>query len=312
MRLLRWLLWALLIGVSALLVAGWLGSMSPLLDLANLVALPVALACLALAVILFFMMRGWLWKGALALLALASGLTALPPADAPAQCAADAARIRVAWLNAQGGQNPAAIITWLEREQPDIVGFAELSDKSRTARQLVEGLYPHYQSCLGHQRCSTIIYTREQPLDSDALGYGNPHNRTGLSAARISHGLTDGKRLNLMAVHLSRPLPLGAQGKELAGLEVQIEKPADTVIIGDFNANRRMHVLGDFARRNGLVAAAANAPTWPLHYDGEDANPLIQIDHFLIGRNWAVEGLRVSEHLGSDHRGLVGDLCRRM
>ena len=313
--MLRWLIRIVLAAGLLILLASVLGSFSPLFDLANLVVVPVAIVSIAAAVVLAIWARGRIAKGALIAAALTCGLLLIPPADDPAQCAADAPRIRIAWLNAHGTDDAAPIIAWLQAEQPDAVGFAELGNGSQTVRDAVLALYPHRQTCLANQRCSTVIYVRDEPLSAEPLGYGNPHNRTGLSATRVTlaaPGATAGDApLNLMAVHLSRPLPLGDQRAELASVNAQIRQPADTVIIGDFNMTRRMKALSGFAAANGLTAAATDRPTWPLFYGDQSTVPLLQIDHLLLGRNWTHEGVRTSPDLGSDHRGFVADICRK-
>lgn len=306
MKLLRAALRILLAVALLVLLAGVLGSAAPIFDLANLVVVPFAALGLACALGLLFMVRRWWKKAGMAAAALASGLMLIPPAAPPSACPSGTARLRVAWLNAQGSTNPAPIMAWLEREDPAVAAFGELSrGGSLEVRAAVQELYPHAQSCLGELACSTIIYAREQPLIQAGLARGNPQNRKALSAAKMQFG-----GYNLMAAHLSRVFPLGRQGEELAELESHLKLPADTIILGDFNATPRMHVLRDFAARNGFGVGKADAPTWPQTYDGRAAVPVIQIDQVLVGRNWAIEDLRRSPDLGSDHRGLVADLCR--
>lgn len=296
----------------ALLLAGLLGSTSPLLDLANLGQVPVALVTGLAGLALAWIARRR-WKKSLYGLAGLAALAMLwPPADAPGQCAPDAVRLRLAWLNTQGVTDPAPLIAWLEAEQPDAVAFAELRPGAAEVRRAMRVLYPYAQFCHRSGNCGTVIHTRVPPVNVAALARGDPQNRRALSAVRTGLRLGDGTPFNLMATHLSRPLPLGRQREELAELEGHIEQPADTIILGDFNATRRTATLSDFASRNGLVAAAADGPTWPVQLEGQSALPLIQIDQLLVGRNWAVERLRTSGNLGSDHAGLVADLCRRI
>jgi len=274
---------------------------------------PFALLGLVCALALLFMVRRRWKKAGMAAAALASGFMLIPHAAPPSACPAGTARLRVAWLNAEGASNPEAIMAWLDRENPALVAFAELSrGGSIEVRAAAAERWPHVQSCLSELACSTIIYARDRPTAQEGLARGNPMNRKALSAVRMSFALDDGVGLNVMAAHLSRVFPLGKQGAELAELETHLEKPADTIILGDFNATRRMHVLRDFAARNGFGVGKADAPTWPQSFDGRETVPVIQIDQTLVGRNWAIEDLRRSPDLGSDHRGLVADLCRRL
>jgi len=312
MKLLRAVLRIVLGAALLVLLAGVLGSTAPLFDLANLVVVPFAVLGLVGALGLLLMVRRWWKKAGMAAAALASGFMLIPPAAPPASCPAGTPRLRVAWLNAQGTDDPAPIMAWLDREDPAVVAFGELGRRGSIAvRAAVQERWPYAQSCLGGLACSTIIYAKTAPLAQAGLARGDPENRKALSAARVSLAL-DGAQINLMAAHLSRALPLGRQGQELAELESHLERPADTIILGDFNATRRMHVLRNFAARNGFGVGKADAPTWPLRWEGRATTPVIQIDQVLAGRNWAVQALRTSPDLGSDHLGLVADLCRRL
>lgn len=311
MKALRRALVALLLAGLAVLLAGRLGGAVPLLDIANLALLPAGLATVLAGLALMWIARRW-WKKALyALAGVAGAVMAWPPAAAPAQCSGDGPRLRVAWLNAQMSNDPGPIAAWLEREQPDVVALGEVPLTSAAVRQAVRAHYPHAQSCLRGDACSTLLFARAAPMASTGLARGDPANRRALSAVRMVLPLTEGGRLTVMAVHLSRPPQIARQQAELAELATHLQRPADTIMLGDFNATARMRVLADFARRHGFAIARADGPTWPLHLGGRATPPLIQIDHLLVGRNWAVERLRVSGDLGSDHRGLVGDICRR-
>jgi len=307
MKLLRAILRAALALALLVLGAGLLGSAAPLFDLANLAVPPFAVLGIACSLGLLCMVRRWWKKAGMIAAAIGCGAMLIPPAAPPATCAAGTARVRVAWFNAHGMEDPAPIMAWLERENPALVGFAEVSPGSHLVRAAVLARYPHMQSCSRNGYCSTLIYARAAPVAGAALARGDPENRKALSAAAMRFA-----DFNVMAVHLSRPLPLGRQGEELAQLAGQLDGPADTVIMGDFNATRRMHVLRDFAARGGFGIGKADGPTWPQYWDGEQTMPLIQIDQVLVGRNWAITALRTSPDLGSDHRGLVADLCRRL
>lgn len=308
--MIRWAARFLLVFGLAILLAGSLGNASPVLDLANLVVMPVAIACLILLALLLWLAESWKHRAVLLVLGGLCALPLLPRDNGLAACGSEATRVKVAWLNAWGTNEPEPIIAWLEAEQPDLVGFGELNTGSRKVRAEVQALYPHVQSCKRNERCATILYAREKPFKSEPLSQGDTGNRQVLPIARMQMRQDGEQPLNLMAVHFSRPLPLGRQRREVLDLQLAIAKPADTVIIGDFNMTPRMRTLSSFARRNGFTLALADRPTWPLQYDDEQTTPLVQIDHVLAGRNWKVESLRTSDDLGSDHRGLVAQLCR--
>lgn len=307
----------LLAGVLTLL-AGWLGRFVILLDFANLVILPAAIAILVAAAILLMKARGWPGRIMLGGCAVLAAISLIPPAAGPQVCPADAETLRIAWLNTESVDDADTIMAWVEREDPAVIALGEVSSADTNLRAALAARYPHKQSCMAHDRCPTIIYASAKPLAAQGLARGDAANRRALSAAWMEVDTAGDTPLRIVAAHLSHPAPLGQAGQqdaELAQLQAAITSPANTVVIGDFNATRRMHVLRRFAGRNMLLPAASDKPTWPLNFidtDGQhmETTPLWQIDHVLTGRNWAVKSLRTSSNLGSDHRGLVADLCQ--
>ena len=294
-----------------LLTAAALGSVSPVLDIANLVVVPAAIVTVLVALTLLALARRWLARILPVAAVLGSLVMLIPPQDVSRQCAPGAGLIRVAWLNTQRVRDAAPILAWIRRENPAIVAFGELDMGSEQIRAAVGEMYPYRQSCMRHDRCSTIIYSQVRPVVAEGLARGDAENRQALSGARMVFALADGGQLDLTALHLSRAWPPGKQERELAEAMQAIARPSSAVVIGDLNMTRRMHVLRQFADGTGLVAASADQATWPVRYGGHMLVPLIQIDHVLAGSNWAVADLRASGDLGSDHRGLVADLCPR-
>ncbi len=308
----------------AMLMAGWLGRSVILLDFANLVIVPAAILTLAAAIILAMRARGWAGRALPAIGAMVAAIALIPPGAAPQACPAEAERLRIAWLNTESVDDQETIMGWIEAEDPAVVALGELNASDEALRSALAARFPYRQSCLEHDRCSTAIYAKMSPLAAQGLARGDAANRRALSAAWMdlppasSPAQPSAAPLRLMAVHLSHPAPLGTAGRqdsELAELQMAIRNPANTVIVGDFNATQRMHVLRRFASRNQLQPTIADRPTWPLNYGSSQPGdmqtlPLWQIDHVLAGRNWRVEALRTSDDLGSDHRGLVADLCR--
>lgn len=293
-----------------LLLAGWLGSLAPLLDLANIVRTPVAVGCAALAVILIVFARSLrarlVFVGCIFL-----GLASLWPSGEINRDCAGTPVLRLAWINAQKARRPGLILEWLENEQPDVVGFAELGSRSVVLREQLAARYPFRQSCLDNDRCSTMLYSRIRPTASSALARGDPQNRRSLSAAHMRFDTAEvGQRLDVFTVHLSRPLPLGRQRAELLQLGSALDEPGEAIIIGDLNMPPRMRALRDFAAANGLSIWSTDRPTWPLSWAGRPVPAVLQIDHLLTGREWSVAKIETSPDLGSDHRGFVAELCR--
>jgi endonuclease/exonuclease/phosphatase (EEP) superfamily protein YafD len=299
-----------------LLAAARLGGSYSAFDVINLAAAPLALASVLLAVFLSFRARSWAGRALLGLCVLPGLVTLLPERTETVACGPSAQRLRVAWINAHHPERPDRIAAWLEAEQPQVVGVAELRT-GLALRDVLQERYPHWHSCLDNGRCSTLLYSRAAPVEARGLAHGDPENRKALSAVRITfrrgeaHGNQSPAVTQILAVHLSRPLPFGGQRRELLELDKYLGLPADTVIMGDFNMSPRMRLLRDFAARNGLAVTPTGRPTWPITIRGHSLPGLWQIDHLLVGRDWQVAAIRTGPDVGSDHKGFVADLCRR-
>lgn len=299
-----------------LLTAARLGGTYPALDLINLAAAPLAMSSVVLAGFMLFRARTWIGR-ALACACIVPGLLVLLPERAsPAMCDGTAQRLRVAWINAHHPRQAGPIAAWLDAENPQVVGVAELR-RDLPLRKVLRRRYPYWSSCLGNGRCSTLLYSRVAPAEMDALARGDPQNRRALSAVRMAlapRGTGVGARSALpdqiFAVHLSRPLPLGCQREELLELEQRLGLSAGTIVMGDLNMSPRMDLLRNFASRNGLKLTRTDRPTWPASIGRHSLPGLWQIDHLLVGAGWHVAAIRTGPDLGSDHRGFVADLCR--
>lgn len=300
------LLLTIILGSStAVLLAGDMGQISPFLDLFSLLSVGSSGLNLASAALLMLRRRRRWEHRVLICGCMVPAILALRPDGQQGHCASLGPHLRMAWLNVRRSDRPDPILDWIEREQPQIAGFAELDKGSVDLRGQLVRRFPHWRSCLANGRCSTVLYARTLPIDTSSLAHGDPENRKALSAVRMVLPLGGSEDVvPVTAVHLSRPLPLGRQRTELAALKRTLSGSPREVVIGDLNMSPRMKGLGAFAAEAGLRINLTHRPTWPASLIG-----LWQIDHVLTGRGWTVTDIRTSPDLGSDHRGIVIDLC---
>lgn len=303
--------WAALCIAALVLLAPWGGAQFAVLDLATLGCKPAAVLLIASAGWLIVKSENRAFRGALLVALIPVGLILVPMASTGVRnCEPGAPTLRIAWINAMRPESATPIASWLVRETPQIVGFAELGTSSSELRKVLVKRYPHWASCLPNGRCSTLIYTTQPTVSVLPLAKRDPENRKSLSAVQMRFGTDDMQgHYDIIAAHLSRPLPLGRQADELAQVEQAITDPANTILMGDFNMPPSMRILDNFAARNGFTIIHTDRPTWPMRFGQWKTPGLWQIDALLVGHNWTVKAIRLSPDLGSDHRGYTADLC---
>ncbi len=290
------------------LLAGALAPLAPLFDLAAIAAPLALLAALAGALGLALTARrrpaaivailATLATAALPRLPGVGEVTACPPAD----------RLTVAQFNVSlGNPDPAAVAAWLAGSGADVLLLQEADIGPGSVPARLAAAYPWQQRCHASGRCSTLVMLRAPPLARQPLAHGDPQNRRALSAAAATTPAGD-----FIAVHLSRPWPLGRQQAETALLAAAL--PANRrhlVIGGDFNAPGGKASLAGFARAHDLADASPTfppglaIPSWPA------ALPLLRLDHLLVGPGWQRLSARPGPALGSDHLPQLVTLCRQ-
>jgi Uncharacterized protein conserved in bacteria len=301
---------ALFVACILTVIAASLGGLHEVLDLASLAAFPAAVVAALAGAVLLIRAPSLVWR----VLVIGCLLTTTPVFIAvrgqPSVCRDRSSALKIAWLNAHNPGAAAPISDWIDAEAPQIVGLAEVGPRSASLRKHLEKRYPYRLSCLKNGRCSTMLYSVLAPASGRSLAHGDPEDRKALSAVYMAIGAADGTAFDVVALHLSRPLPMGRQASELAKLEAEVDPSPGAIIMGDFNMSPRMKILQNFAASRGLTVTRTPQPTWPTELMGRKTKGLWQIDHLLIGKAWDVAEIRVSPDLGSDHRGYIATLCR--
>jgi endonuclease/exonuclease/phosphatase (EEP) superfamily protein YafD len=237
-----------------------------------------------------------------ALLLVAWWRPALPRAAA---CPPGAADYRVvAWNLWEQNADPEASVRFLAGSDADALLLLEAKGGAAAVPPALRARYPYQAACHARAFCSTLVLTRQAPDAVVPLARGDPENRQALSAVLVR--LAGGPIL--IAVHLSRPWPRGRQARELSLLTPHAA--AGAVVAGDFNATADMPAFRAFVRRTGLGLATPPGASWPARLPEGPALPLLAIDQLLVGEGWAASA-RLGPALGSDHRPIVADLCRR-
>jgi endonuclease/exonuclease/phosphatase (EEP) superfamily protein YafD len=212
-------------------------------------------------------------------------------------------------------RSPDAATRWILAQRPDAVVLIEATGQGNRIADGLRPYLPYRVSCRGARPCSTLILSRTAPRLARGLARGDADNRRALSAAVArfgGDGPGDGPPYAIVAVHLSRPLPLAGQRREVAWLaEALAGLPRQGLIMaGDFNAPLWSRTMRDLTARIGVRPIGGERPTWPAAPSGHPYPPIWPIDHALLGPGWAAARATRGPAAGSDHFPLLIELVR--
>lgn len=287
---------ALVALAAVLLLAGAAGGLVPALDLIAL-ARPLLLGLGGLG---WLLLTGSGWRRqALAGLGLLTAAWPGRPLAAAGAAACPRPLIVLQWNMRFDNPRREAAVAWLAGQDADVLLLAE-APYDMAAR--LSGRWPAGVTCHALAPCSTLVLARPLgPAIARPLARGDAENRQALSAARLDLGAA-----TLVSVHLSRPLPLGRQGRETSELIADLgdAEPARMIVGGDFNATPAMAPVRRLAAAFGLARVGAPGASWP-----NQPLPLITIDNLLVGRGWRVMAADRLVGPGSDHLAERVALC---
>ncbi len=289
------------IGRTAILLAlmAWGGAAAPWLDGLNHFA-PFWFALSALAALVCVLLGAKGWAAYCLVAAIAHAGILAPELVRPHQQEAIATgrTIRVVWLNTWLGQRPSeSAIAYLENSGADFVLVSELPDDGQAEFQRLRALYPTVIRCADGRACNTIIFSKREAQSVQTV--------TGLRASAGEFDI-DGRRLRLIAAHISRPNPPDRQQRELRNLlSVVGGNPSSVILAGDFNSTPWSFTLRRFDRENRLARHTRALPTWPAQAWTRlrlpAVAPFLPIDHMYSGSAWRLVELRRGPRTSSDH-----------
>ena len=229
----------------------------------------------------------------------------------------DASPLVVMNLNMyEGGADTDELLDTIHGHDVDVVVLEEISFGALRELQAlgIDGEYPYQIGKPNGSIDGTMVFSR--------LPLGAPVQLAADFQSWVVPVGEGDETFTLMAVHPRAPTPPGGVAQwsrenatMLAGAE---ERDAD-VVLGDFNAtadHAPMRAWRDAGYRDSLELVNAGwSRTWPANgitpVPGLHLPALIQIDHVLVARTFAVTGSEVVEIDGSDHRGVLATVARR-
>jgi len=199
-------------------------------------------------------------------------------------------------------RSPAAAARWILAQRPDVVVLLEAAGRGGEIARALAPHLPYRTTCRGDRPCSTLIVSRVAPVERHGLARGDADNRKALSAALVRFGAPL-PPFALLAVHLSRPLPVARQAREIeqlaAAMAGQRTEPLiePLIVTGDFNAPGWSMTMRRIADRLA-IQPLQSPPSWPANLF---VPAVLAIDHTLLGPGWAAARIERGPALGSDH-----------
>jgi endonuclease/exonuclease/phosphatase (EEP) superfamily protein YafD len=240
----------------------------------------------------------------------ASGSLILPEVSRPAPGGAPApgaARLRIIQINEGGSglRRPDVAADWLSREKPDLI-FVDDPDPGFQAAIERRGFFWRRGTAW------TGIASRNPSFHS-AIAFSAHDWATMPDLARALYPTVNGPSIELIAVHLHRPLP-GPSARD-AGAVRALEDLSSRydrrrlIIAGDFNLTPWSFGLRRLDRRLGLQRRDRAAFSWPARLAGLPwPLPILPIDHLYAGAGWRTVAVKVGPAIGATHYPLVVDL----
>lgn len=195
-------------------------------------------------------------------------------------------------------RSPAAAARWILAQRPDVVILLEAAGRGGEIARALAPHLPYRTTCRGDRPCSTLILSRVAPVERHGLAKGDADNRKALSAALVRFDAPL-PPFAVLAVHLSRPLPLVRQGREIEQLAAAMAGRGTErlIVTGDFNAPPWSMTMRRISDRLA-VRPLPSEPSWPATLPVPAA---LAIDHALLGPGWVAARIERGPVLGSDH-----------
>jgi endonuclease/exonuclease/phosphatase (EEP) superfamily protein YafD len=292
----RTLLFLAIAGVSAAIVAGFLGFLHPAFDtLAHFrLHLSAGLVLLALGAFAMRAKAAGAATLALALAGIASCWQAFPVSAARATPAGKVHSLLFFNIRFDNPE-PERVVAMIRRTDADIVMLTEYSRIWEPRLIALRSEYPHLWHCAEWRDVGGTVILSRFPLEPQYC-----HDYAALGLARTT---IDGKTVMLGAAHMRWPWPASGPRQLQALRPALAELGPDAIVAGDFNATVWSDAVSRFAGFGSLDIVPGIGPTWILSPVPASLARLagLPIDNVLAKGAVEILSARTLPPEGSDH-----------
>lgn len=229
--------------------------------------------------------------------------------EKPAPAVAGAAPLKVIQFNLWGrNTDPEGTARWILAQDADVLVFEEAFGETDPIIAALRAKYPYATTCADPWPCSTMIMTRERPLEGG--GFEKPDSAAHVPGAWVKLATAAGP-ITVVGVHYTWPAPAGPQQAQSRRLTIGIS-PFDKrrlLIAGDFNSTPWSFSLRRQDNRFGVERRSHAIFSWPANYFTrwkiQSPLPFFAIDHIYAGADFVNFQVVRGPKLGSDHFPLV-------
>lgn len=303
----RWIFFAfvaLIVAVSLLSLAGYLGNLHRYLDIANAFK-PQYLTGAIAAFVYFFLTRRKQWV-VVSLVCIFLNCLEILPWYMPVGLAAETspANFRVLAFNVLSNNSEfEQVITFVKQEKPDLAIFMEASGEWPENLKMLDDIFPYHQSA---EKIDLQIYSTIPLTDSQIKVHGKYR---GYVRSEIDRGT----RVSVIASHNYPPVVFGLEGftwrneqlKAIGETVATVENPV--IVVGDLNAPMWSHYYQKALNNSGLRNTRQGFGIMPT-YEPKNFFKAIPVDHCLVSEDIQVVNMRLGPSLGSDHVPIIVDL----
>jgi endonuclease/exonuclease/phosphatase (EEP) superfamily protein YafD len=183
----------------------------------------------------------------------------------------------------------------------DVVNILEAEPLLSELPRLLK-TYPYYIGCgVGMEQCDTLVLSKRPLIEPRIRNLGLLW-RNRLTVSTIDF---DGRKVNFLAAHLTKPYYDEFHGLEIEDLDEMIPSlPGPLVLAGDFNTSILAPDVQYLMRSQSLSTVSLEPATWPIR-----AGPFgIPIDHIFSKAPLRLKSVRrIENSFGSNHFGLMAE-----
>ena len=242
-------------------------------------------------------------------IAAAGGLTVRPAAGAPPF---KLVQFNIWHENSQVAQAAEVVAA----ADPDVVALEELDGFSDRKLAPFDRAFPYRATCTPAWACGMILYSKAAPISVEDLTPRHADGRPERGLLKAVYRGHDGKPITIIALHMTWPMPPGAQRAQWAALQKAVKDAGSTgvIVTGDFNLTpwsyalkRGDRMLAPLVRRTrGIGTYPALVPRARLPWPA----PFMAIDQIYASPDLRVTGVHALPRAGSDHYPVEADISR--